>query len=121
MRYEYRTFIIGQKPVTGAGCFDDFSPLDNEGLAFDTRVREYRFADVPGPLESRPDIVKTLVDFAWKVADELTAEMPYLDRYVIDTALDENGCPLVIELNGESNAGFYACRPELITEALANL
>lgn len=121
MRYEYRTFIIGQKPVTGAGCFDDFSPLDNDGDAFDSRVREYRFADTPGPLVSRPDIVELLTGFAGRVAKELTAEMPYLDRYVIDTALDGNGDPVVIELNAESNAGFYACQPWLITQALSKL
>lgn len=120
MRYEYRMFVINGELVTGAGCVEDFTPLDNEGEAFDSRMRDDRSLHVecPSPIESRPDLLQKYLTFAEKVVKELAVEHPEHDRYVLDVATSTNGETVIVEFNGESNAGFYACNPMLITEAL---
>jgi hypothetical protein len=119
MRYEYRFFVIRGKLVTGAGCVEEFTPLDNDGKAFDSRVREYRSEECPSPIEDRRDILDQFLAFAEKVVEELTVECPEFDRYVLDVALGKDDEPVIVEFNSESNAGFYACQPQLITDALA--
>ena len=116
MRYEYRTFIIGHTPVTGAGCVEEFTPLDNSGEAFDDMLREARSQGTI--LEKRPDVRDTLLEFSKDVAEQIAIESPGIGGYTLDTALDQNGNPLVIELNGHLNAGFFASQPQRITDAL---
>lgn len=119
MRYEYRTFIVGGRPVTGAGCVEEFTPLNNSGDAFDDTVREFR-QEHSAP-ERLPAVRDALLEFTTRVAAEIALEAPQLGGYTLDTALDENGTPLVIELNGHTNAGFYASQPLEITKALISL
>lgn len=130
MEYEYRFFVIGGKLVAGAGCLVELSPLDNRGERFDPRIRRTRFnADGDDDpkfggvtrYEERPDIVERFKGFAAEVVDSMTEEHPYIDRYVIDVALNSEGEPLLIEFNNESNSGFYAIDPIHITQALAEL
>lgn len=116
MRYEYRTFIVGGKAVTGAGCIEEFTPLNNAGDPFDDTLREFR--QQHSAPERLPAVRDALLEFSAKVAAEIASEAPEIDGYTLDTALDANGIPLVIELNGHTNAGFYASQPHRITNAL---
>jgi hypothetical protein len=118
MRYEYRFFVINGAIVTGAGCVEELTPMDNDGEIFDSRMREYRNYDCSSPVESREDLLDRFILFAKKVVDELVVECPEITRYVLDVALGKNDEPVIVEFNGESNAGFYACQPERVTEAL---
>lgn len=127
MKYEYRFFVVGGKLITGAGCLVEFSPLDNRGDAFDSRMRKTRFgaydSDAPdaegvSPIEDRDDILDTYKVFAQQVAAQMTEELPQANRYVLDVALGADNQPLIVEFNSESNAGFYACVPQLITDAI---
>jgi hypothetical protein len=117
MEYEYRLFVVDHTVVTGAGCIEEHTPLDNQGDTFDPRVRRDRAAR--SSVISRPDVVARLTAFGKGAAGQLAAEAPALGTYVIDVALGPSGEPLVIELNGMLNAGLYASRPTLITTAMA--
>ena len=119
MRYEYRMFVINGKIVTGAGCVEELTPLDNEGEAFDSRMREERSYECPSPVENRPDLLSRFLEFAEQVVAEMTMERPKFDRYVLDVALGKNDEPVIVEFNSESNSGFFACCPLRVTEALA--
>lgn len=123
MRFEYRIFVVGHQPLTGAGAVVEHTPLDNDRDAFSPLVRERRADRAPdrgGPVTDRPDVVARLVGFARTVAGELAAEVPDMRDYVLDVALGADDQPLVIELNPMSNAGYFACRPDLIFGALAS-
>lgn len=117
MEYEYRLFVVEHVVVAGAGCIEEHTPLDNQGDAFDPRVRRDRPAR--SAVITRPDVVTRLVSFGEGVAAQLAAEVPALGTYVMDVALGLSGEPLVIELNGMLNAGLYASQPTLITTAMA--
>lgn len=119
MRHEYRTFIVGGVPVTGAGCIEEFTPLHNSGETFDDAVREFR-SQHTAP-ERLPEVRDALLEFATRVAAEIALEAPQIDGYTLDVALDQNDAPLVIELNGHTNAGYYASQPKRVTDALQSL
>jgi hypothetical protein len=116
MEYEYRVFVVGNTVVAAAGCIEEFTPLDNQGDAFDTQLRRHRQAKTP--VEPAPEIVGLLTAFARDAVDALAREVPELTDYVIDVALGPGGEPLIVELNSLLNAGLYASRPELVTRAL---
>lgn len=119
MRFEYRTFIIDHEPVTGAGCVEEFTPLDNQGDAFDARLREFRDDGEGSLVRELPEFRDKLLAFVRDVSEEIRKESPDIGGYTLDTALDAQGNPLVIELNGHLNSGFYACQPHLVTDAIA--
>ena len=119
MTYEYRFFVINGKLVTGAGCVEEFTPLDNAGEDFDPRMREHRSYECPSPVEVRPDILSRFMEFAALVVSEMSVERPDIGRYVLDVAMGKNDEPVIVEFNSESNAGFFACRPNLVTDAIA--
>jgi hypothetical protein len=116
MLFEYRLFVVDGEVVTGAGCIEENTPLDNRGR-FDPAVRESR-AGVNAVVD-RPDLVEQMVDFGRKVAAEVTEESPALNQYVLDVAIDADGQPLVIEMNSLLNSGLYASAPSLVTSAIA--
>ena len=117
MRWEYRVFIVDHRTVTGAGCIEEFTPLQSTGLGFDTRVREDRAAH--SPIVRRPLEVAQMIEHAADVASQLTEEKPEMADYIIDLAIADDGRPVVIELNGLLNAGLYATDPLLVTQAMA--
>lgn len=122
MRYEYRLFIAGTRPVTGAGSLVERTPLDNTGVPFDPYVREHRNDDGPnhgGAPVARPDLVTQYVQFAHDVAAQLATEAPDLTDYVMDVALAADGQPLVIELNACENSGLFASQPHVFMAARA--
>jgi hypothetical protein len=138
MRFEYRVFVVDGRPVTGAGCVEEHTPLHADpSTAFSPLVREHRGYTIPGSdaeaevlavsepeqpeaVQSRPDVVERLVAFATEVAADITADgSPWGRAYVIDVALDDEDVPLLIEANGLTNAGLYASDPRLVVRALA--
>lgn len=132
LAYEYRLFVVDGDVVSGAGCIEEFTPLDRNVTdgSFDTRVRRVRGpiasyngdADTePSPVEYRIEAVARLIEFGRKIASE------HGGTIVIDVAFDvgtrgnahaDSGHPVVIELNTLSNSGLYASNPWIVTERL---
>lgn len=117
MEYEYRVFVVNQQLVTGAGCVEEFTPLNNEAI-FDVKVRKNR--KEVSEVEANPEVVKTLVEFSNRMVKSFAEEEPDLMNYALDVALDSKGKPLIIERNALPNAGLYACNIQAITDAFAN-
>lgn len=117
MEYEYRIFVVDQRPVTGAGCIEEHTPLDNNGHAFDDKLRRNRseMTDV----EADTKIVGKLTSYARQAIASLAQEVPDLRDYVIDVAMGADGTPLVVELNPLLNSGLYASQPTRVTEAMS--
>jgi hypothetical protein len=118
MRFEYRIFVVDGEPVTGAGCVEEHTPLHSvAGEPFAALVRERRAAPTDGPLVARPDLVDQYRELARTVAQQALREGSMPRGYVIDCAVID-GQPVVIEMNGMTNAGLYASQPWLVTRAL---
>jgi hypothetical protein len=117
MEYEYRVFVVGNCAVGAAGCIEEFTPLDNNGYAFDNQLRRNRQERTP--VEAQPSIAGMLKGFARNAIDALALEVPELTDYVIDVALGPGLKPLIVELNPLLNAGLYASQPVLVTKAIA--
>lgn len=123
MRFEYRVFVAGHEPVTGAACIEAHTPLDRLAdpgdplPAFDPVLREHRAAGAPVAVDRATR--DTLVSYAQFVAGELADEAPAMRDYVLDVALGPDDKPLVVELNARTNAGFYASDPHALVAALA--
>lgn len=116
MKYEYRLFVINNEVVTGAGCIEEFSPLNNLGEIFDAHVRQDR--KTKSLVEIKPDIVEKLVTYGRKIVEDYRIEQPEIKNYVLDVGCDEKNEPLMIERNSYPNSGFYACQPSKIVESL---
>jgi hypothetical protein len=121
LQYEYRLFIVDGKVVSGAGCIEEFTPLDRPAGSgpFDLRVRKYRghmVNDFTVAIEERPNVVERLLTFGREIAHE------HGGTVVIDVAIDaaagEQGAPVVLELNRLSNSGLYASDPWAVARAL---
>lgn len=110
MVHEYRIFMAGPVPAAGAGCVEDFTPLDGRGETFDTRVEGVRGS---GEVIHDPARVAGLVDFARDAGALLHGQAPELgSAWVMDLALNPvSGEIVVIELNPARNAGLYASSP----------
>jgi hypothetical protein len=115
MHYEYRVFVVNGVPVTGAGCIEEHTPLDNDGSAFSPLVRRVRGSS--DAIESRHDLADEYASFVAQVAAQAASAMP--QGYVVDVAMS-NGRPVVIEFNGITNSGLYATNPRLVTQALVS-
>lgn len=117
MRWEYQVFVAGHRPVTGAGCIEEFTPAQITGAEYDNRVRADRRAR--SSVGRQPPGVAAMVEYASAVAADLKTERLEMADYVIDLAIGDDGRPMVIELNGLLNAGLYATDLVLVTRALA--
>lgn len=117
MEHEYRVFVVDRRAVTGAGCIEEFTPLDNCGGAFDDKLRLNRSA-ISG-VEVAPEIAEILVGYARTAVEALALEIPELADYVIDVAMGADFKPLVVELNPLLNSGLYASQPLRVTEAMS--
>lgn len=113
---EYRVFIVGGEAVTGAGCIDEYTPLQNNDERFSPLVRSNRRDNTP--VFSDSESVERLVAFAANVGREMFDEEAMLRSFVLDVGFDIDGNPIVIERNSMLNAGFYASNPYLLVEAL---
>lgn len=115
MTYEYRVFVINHALVTGAGCIEEFMPMDRSATgAFDAQMRKCRTA--MDPVVGEPGIAQLYRDFAREVADRICVESPEMRHYVVDLALDGYGKPVIVEFNGFRNSGFYANDVGLIVD-----
>ncbi|MET1154190.1 ATP-grasp domain-containing protein [Arthrobacter sp.] len=117
MEYKYRVFVVEQRAVSGAGCIEEFTPLDNTGYAFDYKLRRNR--SERSEVELAPEIAGILKGYARRAIEAPAKEVPALEDYVIDVALGADGEPLIVELNSLLNSGLYASQPSRVTEALA--
>lgn len=117
-RKEFRTIIVRDHLVTGAGCVERFTPLDNDGSEFDNRMEEVRNTSEPlSDLDTLERYIKFARRFARRWADEHGDQM----IYSLDLAVDSRtGKVLAIELNPMTNLGLYACNAETLVAAIAN-
>lgn len=111
MVHEYRCFMAGPVPASGAGCIEEFTPLDGHGDAFDIRVEDVRGS---GTVANNDAMVRALKDFAGYAGALLYGQAPQLGHaWVMDVALNSStGEFVVIELNPPRNAGLYASSPQ---------
>ena len=127
LQYEYRLFVVDGEVVSGAGCVEEFTPLDRDQFSgpFDARVRRTRghlHQGEPSFVEERQTIVAQLIEFGMRIARE------HGGTFGLDVALDAGkvtaeypfGTPVVIELNTIHNSGLYASDPWAVTAALVN-
>lgn len=107
---EYRMFMAGPNPVSGAGCIEHFTPLDSRGPAFDVRVEGVRGS---GTISEEPLTVGAMLGFAYYAGALLHEQKPELGAaWVMDLAVDAaTGDMVVIELNPARNSGLYASSP----------
>lgn len=111
MTYEYRFFVVDGQLVSGAGCVEEFTPLDRIGNSpFDPQIRRTRgngvASDADSAVELRPDLVRRYRSFLSPIAGALPSEM---GTVVVDVALDAGtDKPLIVEFNTLPNSGLYA-------------
>src|SRR3546814_17395477 len=63
--------VVGDRPVTGAGCIEAFTPLDNIGDPFDDRMETIRNRS---EAIADPDTAQRYRDFATAYAKDWAAE-----------------------------------------------
>lgn len=118
LEWEYRLFVVDGKVVSGAGCVEEFTPLDHLGEGFDTRVRRHRghMGGSPSQVEARPEVVAELIRFGEDIASL------HGGTVVIDVAVGTDHLghsrPVIIEFNPLPNAGLYASNPWSVARAL---
>lgn len=113
MRHEYRLFVVDGVPVTGAGCIEEYTPLDHDPTRgeFDARTRRVR-NDPDSPVEDRPDLAQDYRLFAQRVCDGQ-------GTFVLDLATHaDTGKTIVVELNALPNSGLYASDVDALMRAL---
>jgi hypothetical protein len=107
---EYRFFMAGNQPASGAGCIEHFTPLDGRGSAFDGRVEGQRNS---GSVRMDREVTDRLRAFAQGAGAALYEQAPELGAaWVMDLAINQATDEVVlIELNPARNAGLYASCP----------
>lgn len=115
MNFEYRLFVVNHQVVAGAGCVEEFTPLDNE-RSFDVKVRRSRHH--VSQVEERPDVVSRLQEFGRVTAAAIALEQPELVNYGLDVALGADDEPLIVELNTSLNSGLYATDVDRVFRAM---
>jgi len=104
-KYEYRVFMVGDEPVTGAGCVEAYTPLDNEML-FDSKMEATRNQDA---VKNYPEIAKRYEAFAREFGKAYASEVGIMNAYSLDLCInDDTGEIAIIELNPAMNLGRYA-------------
>lgn len=103
--YEYRMFMVDGKPVTGAGCIEEFTPLDN-WETFDPKMARIRNQS---GVESCRNILDDYLEFAHTFGASFAAENGDKLVYSLDLCVDLNASKIVpIEINPPANLGRYA-------------
>lgn len=133
MRYEYRLFIVEGRVVTGAGCIEEFTPLDHypDEWLLDPWVCEVRSNGIAGPVGAEgavgADTVPSVPEHrpglaAWygHYGAQLAEQLPQGQRTVVLDLACVTGRedPVIVELNGLPNAGLYACDADRLARAL---
>jgi len=112
--YEYRFFVVDGQLVTGAGCVEHHTPLDNVE-AFDAKMEPVRNRSEVGAF---PDMRDQHLAFAHAFVEEFAAEHGRHLDYCLDVAVDASGRTFVIELNPPLNCGRYASDVGLWIDAI---
>lgn len=119
LEYEYRFFVVDGTLITGAGCVEEFTPLNNR-CTFDPAMRRLRgngiAAEDDTEVRLRPDLVESYIRFIEPVASGLPRGQRTV---VIDVARHaRTGEPLIVEFNSLPNSGLYACDPYILFQAV---
>lgn len=117
IEYEYRFFVINNQLVAGAACIEEFTPLNNKDLKFDTQIVKRRNKD---KIETNQEIVDQLIVLANQAIESLQAENSGFKNYILDIGYI-NGKPGIIEINPYKNVGFYALNYSFIFNKLITL
>jgi len=105
MTHETRFFVIGHNVICGAACIESDTPQQNEAsLMLSDR---FEVARNSGSVIHDAAAASALLAFAEEMTRRIRDEAPELTNYVIDLALDEQGRPLIIELNPIAESGLY--------------
>jgi len=113
--YEYRMFMVSNTPVSGAGCVEQYTPVDNE-LLFDPKMEMIRNES---EIEADRDIVDKYIAFANQFGKDFAAEHGEELAYSLDLCIDANtGNVVPIELNPPFNLGRYASRVDVWVKAI---
>lgn len=123
LEHEYRVFVVDGVPVSGAGCIEEFTPLDSlSGVPFDVRTRRLRGhlgTGEPSPIETVPGLSSRYELFV-RMALELSDEPWARGTFVVDLAVRADTQEIVVvEVNELSNSGLYASDPYLVASAIA--
>lgn len=103
--YEYRMFMVGDRPVTGAGCVEAFTPLDNWDV-FDPKMEPVR--NRTGVITAN-DVLDAYREFAAEFGKAFAAKHGKSLTYSLDLCIDKHtGKVVPIELNPPMNLGRYA-------------
>lgn len=107
---EYRFFMAGNRPASGAGCIEHFTPLDARGTAFDGRTEGKRGSGMVAENTATVDRLRAFAADAGRVLYEQAPELGA--AWVMDLAINQATDEVVlIELNPARNAGLYASCP----------
>lgn len=119
MEDEYRFFVSDGKIVTGAGCIESFTPIDN--------VKQEDFHPiVEGSRGSKnfredPLLIQEMKEFAQEATDAFICD-GVGKFFVIDIAVmihaDGSRNLGVVELNGLANSGLYASNHDRVIEGV---
>lgn len=113
--FEYRMFMVGNEPVTGAGCIEAYTPVDNLHL-FDAKMEEVRNQS---EVESQTDIVDRYIAFAAEFGKNYAHEHGSEMAYSLDLCIDaKTGNVVPIELNPPFDLGRYASRVDVWVKAI---
>ena len=103
--YEYRMFMVDGIPVTGAGCIEEFTPLNNTGL-YDNQMARIRNQS---EITEESDIVARYYNFAFRFGADYAKENGEKLVYSLDLCIDQRtGDVVPIEINPPANLGRYA-------------
>ena len=103
--YEYRMFMVDGVPVTGAGCVEEFTPLDN-WETFDPKMEVVR--NQSGVTSNR-NLLDDYLSFAREFGAQYAKENGTGLVYSLDLCIDRrSGKIRPIEINPPANLGRYA-------------
>lgn len=112
MQKEYRFVVMDGHAVTGAGCIEKFTPLNNEKSPYDYQVEGKRNQGNVHYLSNEEG--EELFCFASEVIDKVSKESG-CDSFVLDVAR-HNDHWVVIEVNPLSRFGMYALNAPALIE-----
>lgn len=110
MFYEYRIAVINNKVISGAGCIEECTPLNNESnelFPFDNKVRKVR-NDFEFEIEKKQELIEGYVEYAKDFVEKMQKELPEMKNYTLDLCVNFENRITVVEINPMKNWGFFA-------------
>ena len=118
LQYETRFFCVGGRIVSAAGRIINYTPdwdNDNDSYAYAdvATIRPSESGD--GQQPRRNPYYAQMREIADDNVKAIVADNPDMDTFVMDMAWDAIlEQPVLVEINGLSNAGFYGASPRAI-------